>query len=72
MKNTIKVQRAIHDLTQGELAEKVGVSKWTISQMELNNYKPSVLLASKIAYYFKVPVETIFILEDHDLATIAP
>ena len=66
MKNTIKVQRAIHELTQAELAEKVGVSKWTISQMELNNYNPSVALAMRIARLFKKPVEEIFIYEKGD------
>ncbi len=66
MKNTLKVQRAIHELTQAELAIKVKVSKWTISQMELNNYNPSVALAMRIARLFNKPVEEIFIFEEGD------
>ena len=64
MKNTIKVQRAIHDLTQAELAKKVKVSAWTISQMELNNYVPSAALAVMIARLFGKPMEEIFIFEE--------
>ncbi|GAA4274163.1 helix-turn-helix transcriptional regulator [Aquimarina gracilis] len=66
MKNNIKVQRAIHDLTQADLAEKIGVSRQTINAMEKNKYVPSTLLALKIARLFKKPVEEIFILEDED------
>ncbi len=66
MRNIVKVHRAMHKLTQADLAEKVGVSAWTISQMELNHYKPSVALAMKIARFFEVPVETLFILEEKD------
>lgn len=66
MKNTLKVQRAIHELTQAELAQKVKVNKWTISQMELNNYNPSVALAMRIARFFNKPVEEIFIFEEGD------
>lgn len=66
MKNTLKVQRAIHELTQAELAQKVKVNKWTISQMELNNYNPSVALAMRIARFFNKPVEEIFVFEEGD------
>ncbi|MCC6762089.1 MAG: helix-turn-helix domain-containing protein, partial [Chitinophagaceae bacterium] len=41
MQNTIKVQRAIHNMTQADLAEKIGVSRQTINAMELNKYVPS-------------------------------
>lgn len=66
MKNTLKVQRAIHDLTQAELAKKVNASTWTINAMEANKYAPSVILAMRIARLFKKPVEEIFIFEKGD------
>ena len=52
MKNTIKVQRAVHNMTQQQLAEKIGVSRQTINAMESNKYVPSTLLALKIAKLF--------------------
>lgn len=66
MKNNIKVERAIHDLTQEELANKVSVSRQTINAMEANKYVPSTVLALKIAKVFAKPVEEIFFLEDTD------
>lgn len=64
MKNTIKVQRAIHNMTQQDLAEKIGVSRQTINAMEANKYVPSTLLSLKIARLFKVKVEELFHLEE--------
>jgi putative transcriptional regulator len=66
MKNTLKVQRAIHDLTQEELAKKIGVSRQTINAMELSKYVPSTVLALKIARVFEQKVEDIFTLEASD------
>ncbi|MCU0395818.1 MAG: helix-turn-helix transcriptional regulator [Chitinophagaceae bacterium] len=66
MKNKIKVQRAIHNLTQAELAEKIGVSRQTINAMESNKYVPSTVLALKIARLFQIPVEEIFLLDEED------
>ncbi|MFM2360627.1 MAG: hypothetical protein RLY16_2620 [Bacteroidota bacterium] len=66
MKNKIKIERAIHELTQEDLAIKIGVSRQTINAMEANKYVPSTLLALKIARLFGKPVEAIFILEEHD------
>lgn len=66
MKNTIKIQRAIKDITQEELAKSVSVSRQTINAMEKNKYVPSTVLALKIARYFDKPVEDLFILEDTD------
>ena len=63
MKNTIKVQRAIKNITQAKLAEIIGVSRQTINAMESGKYTPSTLLALKMAYYFAVPVSTLFSLE---------
>lgn len=66
MKNNIKVERAIHNLTQAKLAEIIGVSRQTINAMELNKYVPSTVLALKISKIFKKPVNEIFFLEDGD------
>lgn len=66
MKNRIRIERAIMDITQGDLAEKIGVSRQTINAMESNKYVPSTVLALKIARLFGKPVEEIFQLEDED------
>lgn len=66
MKNNLKVQRAIKNITQAELAEAIGVSRQTINAMEKGKYVPSTVLALKLATYFKITVETIFQLEDTD------
>ena len=64
MKNTLKVQRAIHDLTQEDLAEKVGVTRQTINSIEKQKYDPSLKLAFKLAKLFNVKVDEIFLYED--------
>jgi len=66
MKNNIRIERAIKNLTQEDLANKVSVSRQTINAMEANKYVPSTLLAMKIARIFNKPVEQIFILEESD------
>ena len=66
MKNTIRVERAILNITQAELAEKVKASRQTINAMESNKYVPSTVLALKIAKVFQKKVDEIFILEDTD------
>ena len=66
MKNTIKIERAIKDLTQEALAKKIGVSRQTINSIEKNRYVPSTILALKIAKVFKKNVAEIFTLEDED------
>ena len=66
MKNTIRVERAIHEMTQADLADKIGVSRQTINAMESNKYVPSTVLALKIARLFGKKVEDIFILEPED------
>lgn len=66
MKNNIKVQRAIHDMTQADLAIKIGVSRQTINAMEKNKYVPSTVLSLKISKLFKKPLEDIFFLDDND------
>lgn len=66
MKNTIKVQRAINDLTQDQLAQKIGVSRQTINSIEKGRYVPSTLLALKMSALFEVPVNEFFELESDD------
>jgi putative transcriptional regulator len=60
LKNTIRVQRAIKDITQEELAAAVGVTRKTINTIENGIYTPSTALALRLARYFGVPVEEIF------------
>jgi putative transcriptional regulator len=66
MKNNIKVQRAIHDMTQADLAEKIGVSRQTINAIEKNKYVPSTVLSLKIARLFGKPLEELFFLDETD------
>lgn len=66
MKNSIKVERAIHELTQEQLAQKLGVSRQTIYAIEANKYVPSTLLALKLARLFGKQVGEIFRLEEGD------
>jgi putative transcriptional regulator len=66
MKNTLKVERAKHDMTQADLAAKVNVSRQTINSIEIGKYCPSTLLALKIASVFNIRVDDIFQLQDDD------
>jgi putative transcriptional regulator len=66
MKNKIKIQRAIHNLTQDDLAKKIAVSRQTINTMESGKYVPSTVLALKMSRLFGVPVEELFELEETD------
>ncbi|WP_292389375.1 helix-turn-helix transcriptional regulator [Methanosarcina sp. UBA5] len=66
MKNNIKVYRAIHDLTQETLAEKVGVTRQTINAIEKGKYDPSLELAFKLARLFGVRIEDIFLYEGRE------
>jgi putative transcriptional regulator len=64
MKNKIKVYRAIANLTQEELADRLDVTRQTINAIELGKYSPSIELAFKMARIFKVSIEEIFIYEE--------
>ena len=64
MKNRIKVLRAEHDLTQQELARKIGVSRQTINAIEKGKFDPSLPLAFKLAHLFDQQIEQIFEFED--------
>jgi len=63
MKNRIKVYRAMHDLTQEALANELGVTRQTILAIEKGKYDPSLDLAFKIARYFDVAIEDVFIYD---------
>ncbi len=60
IKNEVSKYRTNIGVTQEELASKVQVSRQTIIALEKGNYTPSILLALKIASFFKVPVEKLF------------
>ncbi|HSE47677.1 MAG TPA: helix-turn-helix domain-containing protein [Terriglobales bacterium] len=60
--NTLKVQRAIHDLTQAELALRAGITRRSVNAIETGRMVPSVLLALRLARVLGVPVETLFTL----------
>lgn len=64
MKNLIKVERARHNLTQADLADKLGVSRQTIHAIERDKFNPSVTLAIKMARFFNVTVEYLFDIEE--------
>lgn len=66
MKNRIRIERAIMDITQAQLAEAVNVTRQTINAIEASKYVPSAVLAMKIARYFGKPVEEVFELEPTD------
>lgn len=62
----IHVFRAAKRMTQQELADKVGVSRQTIMQLEKNRYNPSMLLAYGIAQVFGVTIEDLFDFKEED------
>jgi len=60
MKNKLKVYRAMHDLTQEALAEKLSITRQTVISIEKGKYDPSLELAFKIAGLFETKIEDIF------------
>jgi putative transcriptional regulator len=66
MKNNIRVERAIKNITQEELSHLVQVSRQTINAIELGKYVPSTLLSMKISKIFEKTVNDIFHLEESD------
>ena len=63
MKNKLKVYRAMNDLTQESLAQKLGVTRQTIVSIENGRYDPSIGLAFKIALLVQVKIEDVFSYE---------
>ncbi len=64
MRTRIKELRARHDLTQEELAKKVGVRRETILFLEKGKYNPSLKLAHDVAKVLKSKIEEVFIFEE--------
>ncbi|MBQ7574126.1 MAG: helix-turn-helix transcriptional regulator [Clostridia bacterium] len=64
MKNRIEEIRNSYGIRQEELAKLMGVSRQTISSLENGRYNPSITLAHKIAKYFKMTIEEVFIFEE--------
>jgi putative transcriptional regulator len=60
MKNRLKVLRAERDWSQGDLAERLGVSRQSVNAIETGRYDPSLPLAFRIAEVFGLPIEAIF------------
>ena len=67
LRNTLKVQRAIRDLTQADLASLAGVTRKSVNAIETGNMVPSVILALRIANALGVTIETIFTLEHGEI-----
>ena len=66
MKNNLKVERAIKNITQEELAKKINITRQAVNAIELNKYVPSTILALKMSVYFGKTVNEIFSLEETD------
>ena len=66
MKNRIEQLRDARGLRQDELAKALGVSRQTISSLENGRYNPSILLARKIAVFFGLAIEDVFIFDEED------
>ncbi len=64
LKNRIRVQRAIKEVTQEEVAAAVGVTRKTINTIERGKFTPSTTLAIRLARYFGVAVEELFLLDE--------
>ena len=67
MKNRIEEIRKEKGIRQEEFAKSMGVSRQTISSLENGRYNPSIVLAYKIAQYFGMTIEEVFIFEEEDL-----
>ena len=67
MKNRIEEIRKEKGIRQGDFAKSMGVSRQTISSLENGRYNPSITLAYKIAKYFEMTIEEVFIFEEEDL-----
>lgn len=67
MKNRIEEIRKERDIRQEEFAKAMGVSRQTISSLENGRYNPSIMLAYKIAKYFGMTIEEVFVFEEEDL-----
>jgi putative transcriptional regulator len=60
IRNQIRELRASHEMTQQDLADRIGVTRQTVIAIEQDRYSPSLETAFKIALVFKVPLESVF------------
>ena len=60
MRNRLKVLRAERDWSQGDLAERLSISRQSVNAIETGRYDPSLPLAFRIAELFELPIEAIF------------
>ena len=67
MKNRIEDIRKEKGIRQEDFAKAMGVSRQTISSLENGRYNPSILLAYKIAKYFEMTIEEVFLFEEEDI-----
>ena len=67
MKNKVEQLRKEREIRQEEFAKFMGVSRQTISSLETGRYNPSISLAHKIAKYFGMYIEDVFVFEEEDL-----
>ena len=67
MKNRIEEIRKAKGIRQEEFAKVLGVSRQTISSLENGRYNPSIFLAYKIARYFEISIEEVFLFDEEDL-----
>ena len=68
LKNKIENIRKEKNIRQEDFAKAMGVSRQTISSLENGRYNPSILLAYKIAKYFDMTIEEVFLFEEEDFA----
>ena len=66
MKNRIEEIRKERGIRQEEFAKSMGVSRQTISSLENGRYNPSILLAHRIAKYFGMAIEEVFIFDEEE------
>ena len=67
MKNRIEQIRKEQGIRQDEFAKLMGVSRQTISSLETGRYNPSIFLAYKIAKYFDMTIEEVFIFDEEEM-----
>ena len=70
MKNWMKVERAKREMTQDDLAEAIGVSRYSVMAIESQRYEPSCEFAMKVSRYFGLKVEDVFFLSEKDVPKV--
>jgi putative transcriptional regulator len=67
MNNRIEAIRKVRGILQVDMAKAMGVSRQTISSLENGRYNPSIMLAYKIAKYFGMTIEEVFVFEEEEI-----